>query len=133
MRFKESVEQEKYLREAINGGRIELVMEGLNVLGRTPWKINKQVFDVVLDVWNTGKRLGKIPPAVYDHPEPEPPTEDSDLNTRSVYIQKRKAYEQAIANNHSDRCSVNYKIEIARTVRQCILLLKSLSDWPLLL
>lgn len=117
MRFKESVEQEKYLREAIHGGRIELVMEGLNVLGRTPWKINKQVFDIVLQVWNSGERLGKVPPAIYDLPEPEAPTEESDLTTRSVYIQKRKAYEQAVANNHSDRCSVNYKIEIARTVR----------------
>jgi DNA-directed RNA polymerase len=27
-----------------------------------------------------------------------------------------KAYAQAKANNHADRCGVNYKIEIARAV-----------------
>jgi DNA-directed RNA polymerase len=116
MRFKESVEQEKYLRESIGEGRVELVMEGLNVLGRTPWRINKPVFDVVLKVWNAGERLGKVPPAVYDKPEPALPEDESDLNARSRWIEKKKLYEQAVANNHSDRCSVNYKIEIARTV-----------------
>ncbi|TEB18252.1 mitochondrial RNA polymerase [Coprinellus micaceus] len=115
MRFKESVEQEKYLRESIGEGRAELVMEGLNVLGRTPWRINKPVFDVVLKVWNAGERLGKVPPAVYDKPEPALPEDESDLNARSRWIEKKKLYEQAVANNHSDRCSVNYKIEIART------------------
>ena len=116
MRFKESVEQEKYLRESIGSGSVELVMEGLNVLGRTPWRINKPVFDVVLQVWNSGERLGKVPPAVYDQLEPGPPEDETDLNQRSRWIEKRKLYQQAVANNHSDRCSVNYKIEIARTV-----------------
>ncbi|KAF6749610.1 mitochondrial RNA polymerase [Ephemerocybe angulata] len=114
MRFKDSVEQEKYIDLAVAKGNIELVMEGLNMLGRTPWNINKQVFDVVLEVWNTGKRVGKIPPAVYDHPEPTPPADETDLAAQSAHIQQMRAFQQALAGNHSDRCSVNYKIEIAR-------------------
>jgi DNA-directed RNA polymerase len=116
MRFKDSVEQQKYLEAAIRSGNIELVMEGLNVLGRTPWKINKQVFDVVIQIWNSGERVGKIPPAQYEEPEPQPPVDDSDLSARAIWQGKHKLWQQNVANNHSDRCSVNYKIEIARVV-----------------
>lgn len=116
MRFKDSVEQEKYLKEAVAQGNIELVMEGLNVLGRTPWRINKKVFDVVLRAWNSGDRVGKMPPATFDEAPPEPPAEDADLRAKAQYTEQKKAWEQAAANNHSERCSVNYKIEIARVV-----------------
>ncbi|KAJ2915358.1 hypothetical protein MD484_g5087, partial [Candolleomyces efflorescens] len=114
MRFKDSVEQQKYLEAAVRSGNIELVMEGLNVLGRTPWKINKQVFDVVIQIWNSGERVGKIPPAQYEEPEPELPAHDTDLSARAIWQGKHKLWQQNVANNHSDRCSVNYKIEIAR-------------------
>ncbi|KAI9061872.1 DNA/RNA polymerase [Trametes sanguinea] len=115
MRFKESREQELYLRHASDAGRLELVFAGLDVLGSTPWKINRRVFDVVLEVWNSGKRYPKIPPAVPDEPEPErPPNMEFDNKAKTIYIERQKAWQQAKASNHSDRCSVNYKVEIAR-------------------
>lgn len=117
MRFKDSVEQQSYLKHASDLGNVELVYAGLDVLGSTPWKINKKVFDVVLEVWNSGTRMGKLPPAVYDKPEPTPPENvDTDLKARSIHLQRVKAYNQGKANNHSERCNVNYKIEIARAV-----------------
>ena len=117
MRFKESIEQETYLQKAIDDGKMELVLAGLDVLGSTPWRINKNVYDVVLKVWNSGERMGKIPPAVYDQPAPEIPEKyEKDLQARSVHLQRQKSYTQAKANNHSERCNVNYKIEIARAV-----------------
>lgn len=118
MRFKDSLEQKAYLRHASQAGNVELVYAGLDVLGSTPWKINRKVFDVVLEVWNSGVRLCKVPPAVFDQPEPEkPPSYDTDIKAKSIYGQRLKAYQHAKANNHSDRCNVNYKIEIARAVR----------------
>jgi DNA-directed RNA polymerase len=117
MRFKDSLEQKSYLRHATEAGNVELVFAGLDVLGSTPWKINRSVFDVILKVWNSGERLCKLPPALYDQPEPErPPNIDTDIKVKSVYGQRLKSFAQAKANNHSDRCSVNYKIEIARAV-----------------
>ncbi|KAA1474146.1 DNA/RNA polymerase [Dentipellis sp. KUC8613] len=115
MRFKESKEQLAYIKQACEEGNIELVLAGLDVLGATPWRINRRIFDVVLEVWNSGERMGKLPPAVYDIPEP-PRSEDADTDpqARSVYLQRHRAWLQERANNHSDRCSVNYKIEIAR-------------------
>ncbi|KAF8902625.1 hypothetical protein CPB84DRAFT_1775848 [Gymnopilus junonius] len=115
MRFKDSHEQEVYLREATNAGNVELVYAGLDVLGSTPWKINKDIFDIVVTVWNSGVRMGKIPPAIYDEPEPVlQEGQDKDLEARSYHIMRQRAWAQHKANNHSERCSVNYKIEIAR-------------------
>lgn len=117
MRFKDSQEQKAYLRHASQAGNVELVYAGLDVLGATPWKVNRNVFDVVLEVWNAGGRLCKVPPAIYDQPEPvKPDNFDTDIKARSVHGQRMKAWMQGKANNHSDRCSVNYKIEIARAV-----------------
>lgn len=115
MRFKDSQEQQQYLKHASSRGNVELVYAGLDVLGSTPWQINRKVFDVVLEVWNGGYRLGKLPPAVYEEPEPEKtPEMETDQKARSVYIQRQRQWYINKANNHADRCSVNYKIEIAR-------------------
>jgi DNA-directed RNA polymerase len=118
MRLKDNQEQLAYLKHASELGHLELLYAGLDVLGNTPWKINRDVFDIVLSVWNSGERLGKIPPAVYDAPEPErlTPEQEGDIKAKSVHILKQKAWLQAKANNHSERCSVNYKVEIARAV-----------------
>ncbi|KAI1795428.1 DNA/RNA polymerase [Ganoderma leucocontextum] len=115
MRFKDSREQEVYLRHASEAGRLELVFAGLDVLGSTPWLINRRVFDVVLEVWNSGERFCKIPPAVPVEPEPvRPENMDTDNKAKSVFLQRQKQWIQAKAANHSDRCSVNYKVDIAR-------------------
>lgn len=118
MRFKDSHEQQVHLREATAAGNVELVYAGLDVLGSTPWKINKGIFETVVKVWNSGDRMGKIPPATFDQPEPVLSEEGAkDLQSRSHHIQRVKAWAQAKANNHSERCNVNYKVEIARAVR----------------
>ena len=122
MRFKDSQEQQQYLKHASSRGNVELVYAGLDVLGSTPWQINRKIFDVVLEVWNAGYRLGKLPPAVYEQPEPEKtPEMETDQKARSVYIQRQRQWLVGKANNHSDRCSVNYKIEIARAVSLLVL------------
>ena len=117
MRYKDSVEQQSYLREASALGNLELVYASLDVLSSTPWRINRDIFDVVLQVWNSGEGVCKIPPAEYGAAEPEKP-EDFATNpkARSNYMFRMKDYLNSKANIHSERCSVNYKIEIARTV-----------------
>ena len=117
MRYKESQEQQSYVREASAQGALELVYASLDVLGSTPWKINREIFDVVLKVWNSGERLGKIPPAVFDQPEPEKPEDyDTDPKAKLAYLARHKVFAQKKASNHSERCNTNYKIEIARAV-----------------
>jgi len=108
MRFKYSVEQEVYLQEATNTDSVELVYAGLDIFGSTPWKMNKAVFYVVIRVWR------ELPPAVYN--QPEDPSKENDMEAKSHHIGRHKLWVQLKANNRSDRCSINYKIEIARAV-----------------
>ena len=118
MRYKESLEQQSYVREASAEGALELVYASLDVLSTTPWRINRDIFDVVLKVWNTGERLGKIPPAVYDQPEPEKSADyDTEPKAKLIHMARQRVYLAKKANNHSERCNTNYKIEIARAVR----------------
>ncbi|KAF8335860.1 uncharacterized protein EI90DRAFT_2992928 [Cantharellus anzutake] len=115
MRIKGSHEQLLYLAESSKAGHLELVYSGLDVLGSTPWVINQDVFGVVLEVWNSGHGLRSIPPAVPDVPDPvKPPDMDTNNAAKSRYIQEVKDAINARRNNHSERCSVNYKLEIAR-------------------
>jgi DNA-directed RNA polymerase len=37
------------------------VLEGLNYLGGTPWVINNQVLDIVLELWKKGENIGELP------------------------------------------------------------------------
>jgi DNA-directed RNA polymerase len=117
MRYKEAVEQFVYLRQASEQGKLELIYAGLDVLGSTPWQINRDIFDVVLKVWNSGERFLKMTPAVYDSPEPVPPPDyETDGKAKAEHMNRMKDWANSKANCHSDRCSVNYKLEIARAV-----------------
>ncbi|KAH8115023.1 DNA/RNA polymerase [Phellopilus nigrolimitatus] len=115
MRLKDTQEQLTYLRHASAAGHMEHVFAGLDVLGSTPWKINREIFDVVLQVWNSGERFGKIPPSTFDKQEPvKPANYETDVLAKSTYLREMREWQLEKANNHSNRCSVNYKVEIAR-------------------
>lgn len=115
MRFKDSVEQGAYLRAAQN--ELETISAGLDVLGSTAWVINRQVYDIMSEVWNSGVGLADIPPASVDEPEPDRPENyDSDIKAKGVYLQRLKMHARDKSTNHSQRCDVNYKLEIARAV-----------------
>lgn len=120
MRLKESNEQFSYLKVADAEMALELVYLSLNILGKTPWKINKDVFEVALKAWNAGEGLPRLPPLNLVQETPAPPTDPGNVAAKVAYQQKLKALAQERASNHSDRCSVNYKIEIARTVSRAL-------------
>jgi len=120
MRYKESLEQALYCKEASARGDLKRIFAGLDVLGATQWCINQKVFNTVLKVWNSGEKFADIPAAANDNDKvPEPPT-SSDINARTKYIQEVKAAATQKQNNHSQRCDVNFKMEIARAVSKKI-------------
>ncbi|CAE6464323.1 unnamed protein product [Rhizoctonia solani] len=113
MRIKDSLEQRSYLRHASAAGHIDFVYECLDALGGTPWRINEKILNVVLGVWNQGKGMAGIPPAQLDLEEPPQPT-DEDPRARAKYLFQMKSILTDKRNNHGERCSVNYKLEVAR-------------------
>ncbi|WFC97261.1 DNA-directed RNA polymerase [Malassezia brasiliensis] len=114
MRYKDSIEQSSYLRAASENNGLEVVLAGLDVLGNTAWNINREVFDVVLQVWNSGEALADLPPAETHEPEPARPPPD-DIKARGIYLQRMRQWNANRASNHSQRCDINYKLEIARS------------------
>ncbi|ORX70146.1 DNA/RNA polymerase, partial [Linderina pennispora] len=115
MRMKESGEQLRYLKKASNEDRLTTLLAGLDSLGLTKWSINKPVFEAVRKVWNSGREIAEIPPSTYDVPEPTKP-EDYETNAQAKlkYSVEMKEWTNGRANQHSQRCDCNYKVEIAR-------------------
>lgn len=119
MRTKDSMEQIDYLRQASEADSLDEIFSGLDVLGSTPWSINRSLFDIVTEVWNSGEALADIPKkaSVITLVEPERPEGmDTDPRAKDTYRHRMK---QAILEkraSHSNRCDVNYKLEIARAV-----------------
>jgi len=50
------------------------VLDALNVLGNTGWKINRQVYDVVNTLWDKQSTAGGLPQQVPLKPPSPPPT-----------------------------------------------------------
>lgn len=96
---------------------MEAIFQGLDVLSSTPWVINREIFDVVLKVWNSGKEAPGIPPSSTTVVEPTKPDDyDTNLKAKADHLQRIRAIISRKRNNHSERCSTNYKVEIARAV-----------------
>ena len=63
--LQDSQEQKALLKKAVQEGKMEQVFFRLNALGATPWRINRRLFDVVLQV-----RAHPVP----SHPHPPTPS-----------------------------------------------------------
>ena len=107
-------QSQAYIKAAANSGDLSQVFAALNVLGKTPWRINKQVFEVMLQVWNSGEAIADIPPEnpTFDYP-PEPSPSD-DMITRTKYAYRLKEIEGRRDGLHSERCFLNFQMEVAR-------------------
>jgi DNA-directed RNA polymerase len=116
MRFKDSPEQKSYLKEASDQGHLEPVFHGLDVLSSTPWSINRKVFDIVLEAWNSGNAIADIP-AAESHSNYELPDrpDGTDPQARAHYVEKAKLALAQSRKDHAERCKYNYNIEIARS------------------
>ncbi|ANB13629.1 Rpo41p [Sugiyamaella lignohabitans] len=115
MRSRDSPEQVAYLKAASDRGTLDQVYEGLNVLGNTAWTINKDIFEVILKVWNTGEEFLEIPRRVEIQPElPPAPPRDADPSVRRDWLRQCRLIVNENQALYSQRCDTNYKLEIAR-------------------
>ncbi len=75
---------------------LSVLMDGLNVLGRVPWVINKTVLNAADRCWEEGIVLGDIPSRV-DHELPPTPMRPEGSSTE--YTEKQgefRAYREAL-------------------------------------
>jgi DNA-directed RNA polymerase len=117
MRARDCPEQLAYLQKASEEGHLDRVFAGLDVLGSTCWAINKKIYKVILEVWNKGEPLGKIPPAeLYLEMPDKPENFETEMSEKMKWIKECKEISRKISNNHSERCTANYKVDIAGAV-----------------
>ena len=114
VRTKDSREQDMYVKTAASRGDLEQLFAGLDVLGSTSWAINKKVFTTILEVWNTGTQVAEIPSLEVEIDMPPEPEATDDPATRIAWAREMKRIATAKRNHHSQRCDVNFKVEIAR-------------------
>ena len=104
----------RYAIAASSNGDMDQVFAGLDVLARTPWSINKAVFEVMVDAWNSGEEIASIPPddpAIEIPPEPLP---SAPVKDRAQWLKKVKEIENHKAGLKSQRCFLNFQLEVAR-------------------
>ncbi|KAI1327500.1 DNA-directed RNA polymerase [Xylariaceae sp. FL0255] len=110
-------DQKIYTQTAVERGDMDQVMKGLDVLGRTAWRINTPVFQTMLDVWNSGEEVANFPPLHPQIPLPEEPADSDDPMARRDWLRRIKIVENEKSGLHSERCFMNFQLEIARAYR----------------
>ncbi|ETS83190.1 hypothetical protein PFICI_05066 [Pestalotiopsis fici W106-1] len=110
-------DQKVYTEAAIKRGDLDQVCKGLDVLGRTAWRINRSVFGVMLEAWNSGEAIANFPPLHPSIPLPPEPEYSDDPLARKVWIAQVKAIENEKAGLHSERCFINFQMEIANSFK----------------
>ncbi|KAI9298954.1 DNA/RNA polymerase [Neoconidiobolus thromboides FSU 785] len=113
MRSRDAFEQTVYLKKSDQNGMLTKALTSLDVLGSVRWRVNKSVLEIVKEVWNSGKAFAGIPPGYTEVVYPNKPEDTSDVSAMIEYRKKCNAMDVTARNNHSLRCDVNYKVEIA--------------------
>ncbi|OCK92985.1 DNA/RNA polymerase [Cenococcum geophilum 1.58] len=107
--------QRAYAVSAAQKGDLDQIFAGLDVLGKTPWQINRDVFKVMLQAWNDGEGIGELVPEKLDIKYPSEPAKDASRIDRMLWMKKMKSIEAQKSGFHSNRCFQNFQLEIARS------------------
>ena len=107
-------QSKRYAITAVENGDMSQVFAGLDVLAKTQWKINSFVFKVMLDAWNTGEAIAKIPPANPPFEKPDEPPPSAEPITRQNWIRAVREAENQRSGLRSQRCFQNFQLEVAR-------------------
>ncbi|PHH62403.1 hypothetical protein CDD81_7199 [Ophiocordyceps australis] len=111
-------EQRLYTEAAIKCGNMRQVFKGLDVLGRTAWKVNEPLFKVMMEAWNSGEAIANIPPKKPNVPDPPEPSKEASSHEQYMWTRALKTAENERSSLHSQRCYMNLQLEVARAFRR---------------
>ncbi|OJJ51137.1 hypothetical protein ASPZODRAFT_55285 [Penicilliopsis zonata CBS 506.65] len=109
--------QPQYVKAAMENHGLEHLRAGLDVLGQTGWVINKEVFDVMLEAWNSGKAVANLAPSEPDLQHPPKPSPEDGREAEIQWNYKVRDIENLKSGFHSNRCFQNFQMEVARAYR----------------
>ncbi|KAI9374887.1 hypothetical protein BJX61DRAFT_496355 [Aspergillus egyptiacus] len=106
--------QTTYIKAALENNGLERIREGLDILGQTGWVINRQVFDVMLEAWNSGDPIASLAPLEPDLPHPPKPSPEEGFEAEVKWNALMRDIENRRGGYHSQRCFQNFQLEVAR-------------------
>ena len=106
--------QRDYAEAAAERGDLDQVFAGIDVLGKTGWKINRDVFTVMLKAWNSGEAVANLPPLNKVFSMPEKPADTNDKLACAQWYKAMRKIENEKSGLHSNRCFQNFQMEIAK-------------------
>jgi DNA-directed RNA polymerase, mitochondrial len=109
-------EHVEYIKAADEMGHLSTMMRSLDVLGSTPWRVNRKILKVATQFWNNHIALPCLPTDNVPDPIPIPSDMETNQEAKKKYKREVAKRNQLIANIFSERCSANYKLDIARAV-----------------
>ncbi|KAJ5397950.1 hypothetical protein N7509_006063 [Penicillium cosmopolitanum] len=109
--------QPKYIEAALKGAGLKDIRKGLDVLGSTGWVINRDVFNVMLEAWNSGKSVATLAPLEPDLPAPPKPDPGAGPAAEKEWQLRMREIENLRSGFHSVRCFQNFQLEVARSFR----------------
>lgn len=107
--------QRDYIVAAAARGDLDMVFAGLDVLGSTAWKINSNVFEVMVKAWNRGEEIANLSPLNKSFDLPKRPPPEATRKEKYDWYQQLRAVENEKTGMHSNRCFQNFQMEIAKS------------------
>ena len=108
------VSQKLYAKAAAERGDLDQVFKGLDVLAQTGWRINQEVFKVMLEAWNTGEEIANLAPMNKVFAEQDEPAEDASPREKYHYFKHLQMIKNEKGGLHSQRCFQNFQMEVAK-------------------
>lgn len=107
--------QKQYAEAAADRGDLDQLFAAIDVLSQTGWRINKNVFDVMVEAWNSGKAVANLPPLDKAFADVETPGPNATAKERWQWFNQMKRVENERSGLHSERCFQNLQMEIAKS------------------
>ncbi|KAL3665603.1 hypothetical protein V7S43_009637 [Phytophthora oleae] len=97
--------------DCVHRGDMNGILKALNLMSEVPWVINKEVLEVVLQIWEDGGNFGDLPTRT-DVPLPDPDSPEF-KDDPALYYKNLRKIEQLNREFHSLRCDTLYKLQVA--------------------
>lgn len=107
-------QQKQYAVAAANNGDLDQILAGLDALSSVPWTINKDVFQVMLQAWNTGEEIAGLAPLDRQFDVPERPPAEAPNKEKHEWFARMRQIDNQRGGDHSVRCFQNFQLEIAK-------------------
>ncbi|OVA10304.1 DNA-directed RNA polymerase [Macleaya cordata] len=107
--------QQKDAVKSVPRRQMQRVFEALDTLGRTKWRVNKRVLDVIESVWARGGNVAGL----VDREDvliPEKPHSDDATEIQKWKWSVRKA-KKCNRERHAQRCDIELKLSVARKMK----------------